>query len=107
MVLGYRQIAERLRSNGIGAIAATITPFGGSDRYEPTAAATRTQLNTWMRGGRSGYDSLIDFDQILRDPANPENLPEDITRDHLHPNDEGYRRMAEGIDLGLLGCKAR
>ena len=107
MVLGYRQIAERLHSNGIRPIAATITPFGGSDRYEPIAAATRTTLNTWMRGGRSGFDGLIDFDQILRDPANPENLPEDITRDHLHPNDEGYRRMAAGIDLALLGCRAR
>ncbi|WP_448135100.1 GDSL-type esterase/lipase family protein [Stenotrophomonas rhizophila] len=107
MVLGYRQIVERLHGNGIGAIAATITPFGGSDRYEPTSAATRTTLNTWMRGGRSGYDALIDFDAILRDPANTENLPEDITRDHLHPNDEGYRRMAAGIDLGLLGCRAR
>lgn len=107
MVLGYRQIAERLHSNGIRPIAATITPFGGSDRYEPIAAATRTTLNAWMRGGRSGFDGLIDFDQILRDPSHPENLPEDITRDHLHPNDEGYRRMAEGIDLALLGCPAR
>jgi len=107
MVLGYRQIAERLHSHGIRPIAATITPFGGSDRYEPIAAATRTTLNTWMRGGRSGFDGLIDFDQILRDPADPENLPEAITRDHLHPNDEGYRRMAAGIDLALLGCPAR
>lgn len=107
MVLGYRQIAERLHSNGIRPIAATITPFGGSDRYEPIAAATRTTLNAWMRGGRSGFDGLIDFDQILRDPANPENLPEEITRDHLHPNDEGYRRMADGIDLAMLGCPVR
>jgi lysophospholipase L1-like esterase len=107
MVLGYRQIAERLHSNGIRPIAATITPFGGSDRYEPIAAATRATLNAWMRGGRSGFDGLIDFDRILRDPANPENLPEDITRDHLHPNDEGYRRMADGIDLALLGCPVR
>ncbi|OFS90021.1 GDSL family lipase [Stenotrophomonas sp. HMSC10F06] len=107
MVLGYRQIAERLHSNGIRPIAATITPFGGSDRYEPIAAATRTTLNAWMRGGRSGFDGLIDFDRILRDPANPENLPEAITRDHLHPNDEGYRRMADGIDLALLGCPVR
>jgi lysophospholipase L1-like esterase len=60
-----------------------------------------------MRGGRSGFDGLIDFDQILRDPSNPEHLPEAITRDHLHPNDEGYRRMAAGIDLALLGCPAR
>ena len=107
MVLGYRQVAERLHSNGIRAIAATITPFGGSDRYEPVSAGTRTTLNTWMRGGRSGFDALIDFDRILRDPAKLEFLPEAITRDFLHPNDEGYQRMAEGEDLALLGCTAR
>ncbi|MGY8563425.1 GDSL-type esterase/lipase family protein [Paracidovorax citrulli] len=107
MVLGYRQVAERLHSNGIRAIAATITPFGGSDRYEPVSAGTRTTLNTWMRGGRSGFDALIDFDRILRDPAKLEFLPEAITRDFLHPNDEGYQRMAEGVDLALLGCTAR
>ncbi|MBJ7516686.1 MAG: CbtA family protein, partial [Stenotrophomonas sp.] len=28
-----------------------------------------------------------------------------ITRDHLHPNDEGYARMADAIDLGMLGCR--
>ncbi|MDR7191352.1 GDSL-type esterase/lipase family protein [Luteimonas terrae] len=107
MMLGYRQIAERLHASGIGAIAATITPFGGSDRYEPISAATRTTLNTWMRSGRSGFDALIDFDHILRDPDNPEYLPDEITRDHLHPNDAGYRRMADGIDLSLLGCPAQ
>ncbi|WP_282294962.1 GDSL-type esterase/lipase family protein [Stenotrophomonas sp. PS02289] len=107
MLLGYRQIADRLHANGITAIAATITPFGGSDRYEPVSAATRTTLNDWMRGGHSGFDALIDFDQILRDPAKPEYLPADITRDFLHPNDEGYRRMAAGVDLALLGCRAR
>ncbi|WP_226926396.1 efflux RND transporter permease subunit, partial [Pseudomonas sp. K8] len=79
-----QQVAERLHSNGIRAIAATMTPFGGSDRYEPVSAGTRTTLNTWMRGGRSGFDALIDFDQILRDPAKPEFLPEAITRDFLH-----------------------
>lgn len=107
MVLGYRQIADRLHASGIRAIAATLTPFGGSDRYEPVSAATRNTLNTWMRGNRSGFDALIDFDTVLRDPARPEYLPEAITRDHLHPNDEGYRRMAGGIDLGVLGCTAR
>ncbi|ASR42257.1 GDSL family lipase [Xanthomonas citri pv. mangiferaeindicae] len=107
MVLGYRQIAERLHVNGIRAIAATITPFGGSDRYEPVAAATRTTLNTWMRSGHSGFDGLIDFDAILRDPHRPEYLPDTLTRDHLHPNDAGYQRMADGIDLSVLGCPAQ
>jgi len=107
MILAYRQIAQRLHDHGIRAIAATVTPFGGSGRYEPVSANTRNTINRWMRGGDSGYDAVLDFDRVLRDPAKPKSLPDPITRDHLHPNDEGYQRLAEGIDLAVFGCKAR
>ena len=107
MILAYGQIAQRLHDQGVKAIAATVTPFGGSERYEPVSAATRTAINDWMRGGNSGFDALLDFDRILRDPAKPESLPDPITRDHLHPNDAGYQRLAEGIDLSVFGCKAK
>ena len=107
MRAGYRQIAERLHLHGARAFIGTLTPFGGSERYEPASAATRAALNAWARGADSGYDGVVDFDAALRDPAAPESLPGSITRDHLHPNDEGYARMADAIDLGLLGCVAR
>ena len=104
MLLGYQQVATRLHAHGIRAWLGTLTPFGGSERYEPVSAATRTTINQWARSGRTGFDGLIDFDAALRDPKVPESLPADITRDHLHPNDEGYRRMADAIDLRMLGC---
>ncbi|WDS38108.1 GDSL-type esterase/lipase family protein [Pseudoxanthomonas sp.] len=107
MILAYRQIAQRLHQHGIKAYAATMTPFGGSERYEPVSAKTRTTLNTWMRGKDSGFDALLDFDKTLRDPTRPESLPDNITRDHLHPNDEGYVRLANAIDLSLFGCRAK
>lgn len=106
MLLGYRQVAERLHAHGIRAWLGTLTPFGGSERYEPASAATRTAINQWARGGGTGFDGIIDFDAALRDPEAPESLPAGITRDHLHPNDEGYRRMADAIDLAMLGCTA-
>lgn len=106
MQLGYRQVATRLHAHGIRAWLGTLTPFAGSERYEPVSAATRTAINQWARGKDSGFDGVVDFDAALRDPAQPESLPASITRDHLHPNDEGYRRMAEAIDLGMLGCQA-
>ena len=61
----------------------------------------------FVPGGEPGFDGVVDFDAALRDPKQPESLPADITRDHLHPNDEGYRRMADSIDLAMLGCTAR
>lgn len=105
MILGYRQIATRLRQHGIRVTGATLTPFGGSERYEPVSAATRRALNTFIREGKT-FDSVIDFDRALRDPADPESLLASITRDHLHPNDAGYRMMAEAVDLSLFGCDA-
>lgn len=49
------------------------------------------------------FDGVIDCDAALRDPANPARVRATYdSRDHLHPNDAGYRAMAESIDLGLL-----
>lgn len=107
MLLGYRQVATRLHAHGIRAHLGTLTPFGDSERYETVSAATRTAINQWARGQDTGFDGVVDFDAALRDPKQPESLPADITRDHLHPNDEGYRRMADAINLAALGCNAR
>lgn len=107
MLLGYRQVATRLHAHGIRAHLGTLTPFGDSERYEPVSATTRTAINQWARGQDTGFDGVVDFDAALRDPKQPESLPADITRDHLHPNDEGYRRMADAINLAALGCNAR
>ena len=46
----------------------------------------------------------MDFDAALRDPARPDRLrPAYDSGDHLHPSDNGYRAMAEALDLKLLG----
>lgn len=106
MILGYRQIVDRLQVHGIRTIGATLTPFGGSERYEPVSTATRQALNAFIRDSKT-FSAVIDFDAALRDPANPESLPAAITRDQLHPNAEGYAGMAQAIDLSLFGCQAR
>ncbi len=57
--------------------------------------------------GQEGASAFLDaYSAALRDPARPEWLPAALTRDFLHPNDAGYQRMAESVDL-LLFCKAR
>jgi lysophospholipase L1-like esterase len=47
---------------------------------------------------------VIDFEAALRDPAHPTRmLARWDSGDHLHPNDLGYRHMADSIDLALFG----
>ena len=49
---------------------------------------------------------MIDFDAATRDPNNPKHIRAEYdSGDHLHPQDTGYKAMAESVDLGLLGVK--
>jgi hypothetical protein len=46
---------------------------------------------------------VIDFDEVVRDPGQPTRLlPAFDSGDFLHPNDDGFKAMAESIDLTLL-----
>jgi len=46
---------------------------------------------------------VIDFDIAVRDPAHPDRIRAAFdSGDHLHPRDEGYKAMAETVDLKLF-----
>ena len=105
MILGYRQVVSRLHDRNIRVMGGTLTPFEGSERYEPVSEGTRQALNRFIRED-GVFEGVIDFDAAVRDPAKPEGFREGTSRDdRLHPNDEGYRLMAESIDLAQFGCR--
>ena len=73
--------------------------------YGEAKEAKREAINRWIRTG-GAFDGVIDFDAVARDPANPRRLRAEYDKgDHLHPNDAGYKAMAESVDLGLLGVE--
>ncbi|WP_343124160.1 SGNH/GDSL hydrolase family protein [Dyella sp. OK004] len=77
-------------------------PDNGSSPYDAIGEMKREAINAFVRSA-NGADGVLDFDQVVRDPANPTNLlPAYDSGDHLHPNDVGYQAMADSIDLGLL-----
>lgn len=103
----YKQIIARAHTHGIKVIGATLTPYEGASYYSEPGEVIRTEVNQWIRTSRL-LDGVIDFDQVTRDPAKPREFRQGYNiRDHLHPNDEGYRAMAESIDLSLFGVKKR
>ena len=59
-------------------------------------------VNHWIRTSGK-FDAVIDFDRAIQDPAHTARMaPGYDSGDKLHPNDAGYRKMSESIDLGLF-----
>jgi len=101
----YRQLISRAHARGVKVIGATITPCEGVDipgYHSEVKEATRQAVNKWIRTS-GAFDGIIDFDPVVRDPKHPSRLlPKFASKDHLHPNDEGYKAMADSIDLNLF-----
>jgi lysophospholipase L1-like esterase len=96
---------DRAHIHGIKVIGCTLTPYGGAAYYSDAGEAIRSAVNDWIRTSRA-FDAVVDFDKATRDAANPKQLnPAYNIMDHLHPNDAGYKAMANAIDLSIFGVK--
>jgi lysophospholipase L1-like esterase len=101
----YRQLISRAHARGVKVLGATLTPCEGADipgYYSEAKEVTRQAVNRWIRTS-GAFDGVIDFDAVVRDPDHPSRLlPKFTSKDHLHPNDDGYKAMADSIDLNLF-----
>jgi lysophospholipase L1-like esterase len=105
IIAGHKQLIARAHAKGLKIYGATLTPFYGAAYYSEVGEQKRRAVNDWIRTGRA-YDGVIDFDQVLRDPADPKKfLAAYDSCDHLHPSDAGYQAMAAAIDLGLFSTE--
>jgi lysophospholipase L1-like esterase len=101
------KIAGQLQQRGLAVIVSTITPFSGFETslpgaWTPERDATRNAVNAFIRGHQT-FDGVVDFDQVLRDPADPSRLqPALDSGDHFHPNDAGNQMMADFFPLQLI-----
>jgi lysophospholipase L1-like esterase len=102
LIAGLRQMIVRAHTHGIKVIGATLTPYQGAAYYSDKGEQVRIAINQWIRTGGE-FDAVIDFDAATRDAANSKTFRADYNiRDHLHPNDAGYKAMADAFDLSLF-----
>jgi lysophospholipase L1-like esterase len=99
---GYERLIAEAHARHIRIFGATLLPFRGAGYYTSEGEATREAVNTWIRTS-GAFDGVIDFDKVMRDPADPWRLnPVYDSGDHLHPDDAGYLAMANAVNLDML-----
>jgi lysophospholipase L1-like esterase len=106
LIVGFRQLIARAQEQGLTILGCTLPPLEGNTSlpgYDtPANEAKRVALNHWIRTSGE-FDGVVDVDQVLRDPSHPTRLlPLYDSGDHLHPNTNGGRAIANAIDLRLF-----
>jgi lysophospholipase L1-like esterase len=99
---GLEQLIARAHGNHLKVFGATLLPGEGLPECTAETEAARTAVNQWIRTSHV-FDGVIDFESVVRDSQHPTRLrPDYDSGDHVHPNDAGYRAMAEAIDLKVF-----
>lgn len=102
LIDAYKAMIDEAHAHDMKVYGATLTPFGGSFYDSPAHRDAWKKVNDWIRNSGE-FDAVIDFAAALQDPENPARLlPKADSGDHLHPSPQGYRMMAESIDLELF-----
>lgn len=98
----YRQMIARAHARNVKVILATVLPYNGAGYWSAAGDAVRMKVNDWIRTNREA-DGFVDFDRAIGDPADRSRMakPYDVG-DALHPNDAGFRVMADAFDLKLF-----
>ena len=101
VIAAYKRLIGILARHHVRCMLATLSPTGGDPYTGPWVEPRRERINAWIR--RLPPSERVDFDSILRDPADPMRLRAKYdSGDHLHPSAAGYAAMARGVRLGRL-----
>ena len=94
LIAAYENFIKQARAKGMKVYLATITPFKGNGYFSYFHEAARQIVNEWIRQCKQ-VDGIIDFDELVRDPADPMKIKEIYSDDWLHLNPAGYEAMGK------------
>ena len=96
-------IAASVHARHLRIVGATVLPMclpAGSPGEQ-----ARLTVNQWIRTSGS-FDAVVDFDAVLRDPADPTQMVADLRHDCYHPNAAGDLLLGSAIPLSAVGVPA-
>lgn len=103
LIDAYKVMIAKAHAKNIKVYGCTILPFEKSFYDAPFKQEARHIVNAWIRNKNSGFDAVIDFDLAMASaPGSKTILSNSHDGDFLHPNELGYKRMGEMIDLNLF-----
>ena len=108
VIAGLTSIVQRIKAKHFHAIGVTIiprhnvAPNGTNTGWDPAKTRIRNEVNQWIRS-KAPFDSVIDFAQAVRDPADADLLyPPFNCGDGIHPSAAGYYQMGKFVDLKVF-----
>ena len=102
LIDAYSLMIDKAHAKGIKVYGCTILPFASSFYDSPFRREARNKVNAWIRNSGK-FDAVIDFDYVVRSTDDPEAMQVNLhDGDFLHPNESGYKKMGEAIDLNLF-----
>ncbi|MFD1606047.1 SGNH/GDSL hydrolase family protein [Flavobacterium artemisiae] len=97
----YKIMIDKAHAKGIKVYGCTILPFQKSFYDAPFKQEARDIVNAWIRSG--SFDAVIDFDKEMESEIGSKTILSNMhDNDFLHPNELGYKRMGEAVDLKLF-----
>jgi lysophospholipase L1-like esterase len=90
----YKILIEKAHAKGIKVYGGTITPTKGNGWYSFFHEAMRQTINEWIRKP-GNFDGIVDFDELVRDAKDPQQLIKEYSDDWLHLNPKGYEVMGK------------
>lgn len=102
LIEAYKVMIDKAHAKGIKVYGCTILPFAKSFYDAPHKQETRDIVNDWIRNSKV-FDGVIDFDKAMVSEEDSKTILSNMhDGDFLHPNQAGYLRMGEAIDLNLF-----
>jgi len=102
LIEAYKVMIQKAHSKGIKVYGCTILPFAKSFYDAPHKQEARDIVNAWIRNSKA-FDAVIDFDKAMVAEEGSKTILSNLhDGDFLHPNEAGYLKMGETVDLNLF-----